>query len=299
MSSKTYIAREEVILAVGLNAAIFFERLKFIIEQNTREGKHFKDGKHWTQNTYEGWRAYFPFFSTKQIRGAIDKLVEAEMVIVGRFNKQVTDRTNWYTIAEQAQDVVRHDLPSGANGNAPEGKSRAALEGKSTSAQKGKSYKDLENPYKTIREHDSDFPISEAKDDHDLFDDHFKAFCAAYPRLGEMDQTRDALRDAVVGGVSAQTIISAAKAYAEEQEGNPIRFVKYSENWLAEKRWEAFASKSDQASKSAKALIDRSVADIKAGRDYAVRQLTPAFCRSLVVNGLVSEDELAKVGLQV
>lgn len=66
----------------------------------------------------------------------------------------------------------------------------------------------------------------------------FGNFWELYPKSRDMDSTRDAWVDAVLGGVDPKKITEAAVAYAKEKAGEDLQFIKYSVNWLKQRRYE-------------------------------------------------------------
>lgn len=95
-----HIIHDEVAMACGVNAAMILEHLKFWIEKNKANNKHFHNGMWWTYESTEAFRIQFPFFTSNQIRSAIDKLVSAGYIIKGNFNQSHYNRTLWYAITE-------------------------------------------------------------------------------------------------------------------------------------------------------------------------------------------------------
>lgn len=63
-------------------------------------------------------------------------------------------------------------------------------------------------------------------------------FWALHPKSRDMDKTRAAWVDAVLAGADPKKITAAAQAYAREKEGEPFRFVKQSDRWIRERRYE-------------------------------------------------------------
>lgn len=82
---------------VGVNAAIIYQNIQFWVEKNQANNKHFYDGCFWTYNSVKAFSNLFPYLTDRQIRTAIDKLKEANLIKVGNFNKANYDRTNWYS----------------------------------------------------------------------------------------------------------------------------------------------------------------------------------------------------------
>ncbi|WP_333744097.1 hypothetical protein [Streptomyces ardesiacus] len=66
----------------------------------------------------------------------------------------------------------------------------------------------------------------------------FGEFWLAYPKSRNKDATITAWRAALDNGADPRQIINAALAYAREKQGEDFRYVKYSVNWLRERRYE-------------------------------------------------------------
>ncbi len=61
--------------------------------------------------------------------------------------------------------------------------------------------------------------------------------------MGDAEKTEDALRRVLGEGADPVEILAGAKAYAAEQADNQNGYIKYSENWIEEKRWPQHVSK--------------------------------------------------------
>lgn len=79
---------------VGLNEAIFLQQLHYWL----KDSSHLNDGCAWIYNTYEDWQEQFPFWSVSTIRRIITKLENANLLVIGNFNKLKIDKTKWYRI---------------------------------------------------------------------------------------------------------------------------------------------------------------------------------------------------------
>lgn len=102
----------EIAERVGLNAAVVYQNLLFWCEHNAANDRHFHDGLYWTYNSMKAFGELFPYLTSKQVRTAIDKLVDAGLIKSGNYNKSAYDRTKWYAVIH---------LPKRANVFAPEG----------------------------------------------------------------------------------------------------------------------------------------------------------------------------------
>lgn len=108
----------------GIVEAILINNLQFWITKNRANKRHQYEGRTWTYNSVSALSEMFPYLSAKQIRGALDRLVSAEVLLVGHFNEDARDRTNWYAFVNEDQHLLGRCIrPAGQIPFAPEGKS--------------------------------------------------------------------------------------------------------------------------------------------------------------------------------
>lgn len=120
-----------------------------------------------------------------------------------------------------------------------------------------------------------------------------------YPRLGSSSETSAALRAALEAGTPAETILSAAKTYAKEQEGNDRKYIAYSHNWLKSERWkqhEGTAAPQSEDEKAMKVLQGQADAILKK-RNWARSTISPSQARHLIHLGLVTKDDCLAAGV--
>lgn len=100
----------EVAVDVGVNAATLYQNITFWIEKNEANDKHEYEGRYWMYNSIKAFDRLFIYLSPRQIRTALDKLLEAEYIGKGNFNQIGYDRTLWYC------DLRQVHLTKKANG---------------------------------------------------------------------------------------------------------------------------------------------------------------------------------------
>ena len=93
---------EKVAVEVGVNAAIVLENFKFWINKNIANNKHYYDGEYWTYNSIKAFEILFPFWSSKQIRTILNKLIDNGYLNTGNYNKSPYDRTLWYSFTSKS-----------------------------------------------------------------------------------------------------------------------------------------------------------------------------------------------------
>lgn len=108
----------------GVNAAVIFQNICHWVEHNRANGKHFYDEKFWTYNSNRAFCELFPYLTSKQIRSAIEKLIDEGLIETGVYNKDTRDRTLWYTLTEKGECICHEGhshLPVRADTFATEG----------------------------------------------------------------------------------------------------------------------------------------------------------------------------------
>lgn len=100
---------------VGLAPAVIYQNIVWWIAKNEANEQNKYDGYFWTYNSVKAFSILFPYLTEKQVRTALDKLVEVGLIVAGNYNTSAYDRTKWFRLGGQL------DLPCGANGFASEG----------------------------------------------------------------------------------------------------------------------------------------------------------------------------------
>lgn len=116
----------EVAKELGLNAAVIFKSFCFWLKKNASEDVNFKDGCYWSFASIRGLSELFPYLTEKQIRTAIECLVEKKYLKKAQLSDNKTNRTLWYSLDEKGESICqigRVHLPKKANGAAQMGKS--------------------------------------------------------------------------------------------------------------------------------------------------------------------------------
>lgn len=91
----------------GVNAAIILQNIGYWIAQNEANEINFYDGRYWTFNSKRAYGELFPYMSEKQIRTALEKLIEDGVLVTGNYNKLAYDRTTWYALTEKGKSICR------------------------------------------------------------------------------------------------------------------------------------------------------------------------------------------------
>lgn len=86
----------------GFAAAVIYENACHWVKVNKANGANLHEGRHWTYNSVKAYGEIFDYLTPWQIRAALDTLVDAGLLLKGRFNQKGYDRTAWYTTADDS-----------------------------------------------------------------------------------------------------------------------------------------------------------------------------------------------------
>lgn len=98
----------EIAKEVGANSALIFNYFLLWITKNKANGDNFNEGRYWTYNSNKALEELFPYFTTDQIRTAIKKLKDKDLILTGNFNKSSYDRTTWYALTDYAESILQN-----------------------------------------------------------------------------------------------------------------------------------------------------------------------------------------------
>jgi hypothetical protein len=92
----------------GVDEAILLQHLHFWIDKNEANGTNFHEGKYWTFNSAKAFTKIFPYWNAKSISRKLDNLEARGLIVSGNFNKDLRDRTKWYTLSESVQSIFHY-----------------------------------------------------------------------------------------------------------------------------------------------------------------------------------------------
>lgn len=89
----------------GIVQAILIHHFQYWIRFNQYSKQNFIENRTWTYQTLDQICAHHTYLTVDQIRYSIDNLVEKKVLKKGNFNKNVLDRTVWYSFVEESRFV--------------------------------------------------------------------------------------------------------------------------------------------------------------------------------------------------
>lgn len=130
------------------------------------------------------------------------------------------------------------------------------------------------------------------------FEGFLAKFASVYPRMGDAEKTEDALTAAIDAGADPREILAGARDYASENADNKTRYLKFSENWIGEKRWRQHVAKLWAAVDPQKILEIRAN-DIRGAKPYICRSITAHAAGECITAGLVTVADCQNAGIAI
>lgn len=85
----------------GVEKATILFNLRFWLDKNKANNRHYYDGYVWTYNSAKAFHDLFPYLSPQKIARLLRDLEEDGVILSGSYNKAGYDRTKWYTIVQE------------------------------------------------------------------------------------------------------------------------------------------------------------------------------------------------------
>ncbi len=111
----TYNFDIEIATRIGVDEAIMLNNFVYWLLKNKANNKNFFDGNYWTFNSVRAYSELFPFWNETQIRRILKSLIDQNVLVVGNYNQNAYDRTNWYSLSNEYIYLI--DLSKNSNGS--------------------------------------------------------------------------------------------------------------------------------------------------------------------------------------
>ncbi len=84
----------------GIEEAIIVHNFYFWLRKNIANEKHLHNGRHWTYNSNNAFCTLFPYINKTKIFRVLKNLDEQDIILKGKFNSNVWDKTLWYAFSD-------------------------------------------------------------------------------------------------------------------------------------------------------------------------------------------------------
>ena len=106
----------EIATKIGVDEAIMLNNFVYWLAKNKANNKNFFDGNYWTFNSVRAYSELFPFWKESQIKRMLKSLIDQNVLVVGNYNQNAYDRTNWYSLSSEYIHLIHWTIST--NGEA-------------------------------------------------------------------------------------------------------------------------------------------------------------------------------------
>lgn len=103
--NQSHLFSVEMAKKYGVNAAIMLRHFQFWISKNKANNKHQYDGRTWTYCSVKAFTEIFKYWTPRQIRVILDKLLRKGVIIKGNYNPKGYNHTTWYAFKNEKRFV--------------------------------------------------------------------------------------------------------------------------------------------------------------------------------------------------
>lgn len=96
----------EVAKQFDVTTALLLQHFSFWYLKNKADDNQFFKGDYWVRMKADVLCEYFPYLTKRQLRYAIEKLVENKLIKTGEFNQKKNDRTKWYSFTKKGKNLL-------------------------------------------------------------------------------------------------------------------------------------------------------------------------------------------------
>lgn len=90
-----------IAMICGLEAAVVYNNLVYWLINNKVSGKNLINGKTWSYDTHERIAQYLPYMNPRQIKYALNKLIDSGIIIKAHHHPDKFNKTNWYALVDE------------------------------------------------------------------------------------------------------------------------------------------------------------------------------------------------------
>lgn len=192
----------------GVIEATILYNIKFWIEKNKANEKHFYDNKYWTYNSIAAFKELFPYLSIRQLRTALDKLQKMGAIVVGNYNTSKLNQTKWYAL--NCENIIENDRMHLSNLTTP--------------------FVNSDKSSNILTDINTDTTVQT----------QFEQLWKIYPKKQSKAQALKSFKKLKVDETLLATILQAVsvQSSAESWKKDNFKYVPLLSTWLNNKRWE-------------------------------------------------------------
>jgi hypothetical protein len=104
--SRTHSFSVTVATFYGVDMALMLNHFSFWYLKNASDRMNYYKGDYWVRMKAATLRSYYPYFTERQLRYLIDKMIDLNLLKQDEFNDKKNDRTKWYCLTNKSKILL-------------------------------------------------------------------------------------------------------------------------------------------------------------------------------------------------
>lgn len=104
--SRSHSFSVDVAKEFGVPVALMLNHFSFWYLKNKSDRVHYFKGDHWVRMKAATLQEYYPYYSFRQLRHLIDKMIDLKLLKQDEFNTKRNDRTKWYCLTKKSKNIL-------------------------------------------------------------------------------------------------------------------------------------------------------------------------------------------------
>ena len=90
----------------GVDVALMLNHFSFWYLKNKSDNHQYYKGDYWVRMKAATMKQYYPYFTLRQLRYLVDKMIDLELIKQDEFNTKKNDRTKWYCLTPTSKKIL-------------------------------------------------------------------------------------------------------------------------------------------------------------------------------------------------
>lgn len=104
--SRSHSFSVDVAMSFGVDVALMLNHFSFWYLKNKSDNHQYFKGDYWVRMKATQMQEYYPYYTIRQLRYLVDKMIDLKLLKQDEFNTKKNDRTKWYSLTKKSKNLL-------------------------------------------------------------------------------------------------------------------------------------------------------------------------------------------------
>lgn len=104
--SRSHSFSVDIAKLYSVDIALMLNHFSFWYLKNKSDNNHYRKGDYWVRMKASTMQEYYPYFTLRQLRYLVDKMIDLNLLKQDEFNTKNNDRTKWYCLTKTSKKLL-------------------------------------------------------------------------------------------------------------------------------------------------------------------------------------------------